>query len=47
LKLQGKLDNLNELKIRVSRGQSRQNKKGDTYYLWQFELVEDQDQAAA
>jgi hypothetical protein len=47
LKLQGKLDNLNELKIRVSRGQSRQNKKGDTYYLWQFELVEDQEQSAA
>jgi hypothetical protein len=47
LKLQGKLDNLNELKIRVSRGQSRQNKKGDTYYLWQFELMEDQEQKAA
>jgi hypothetical protein len=47
LKLQGKLDNLNELKIRVSRGQSRQNKKGDTYYLWQFELVEAQAQQVA
>jgi hypothetical protein len=45
--LQNKLDDLQSLKIRVSRGQAKQNKNRQTYYLWQFELVEDQEQAAA
>jgi len=47
LKLQGKLDNLNELKIRVSRGQAKQNKNRQTYYLWQFDLIEEKAEQAA
>jgi hypothetical protein len=47
LKLQDKLDNLQELKIRVSRGQQRTSKGGQTYYIWSLELLEDQERAAA
>ena len=47
LKLQDKLDQLPELKIRVSRGQQRTSKGGQTYYLWQLEVTEEQAQQAA
>ncbi|MBK2125287.1 hypothetical protein [Fangia hongkongensis] len=41
LKLQNQLDNLPALKIRVSRGQQRTSKGGQTYYLWALEVVQD------
>lgn len=42
LRLQGKLENLNDLLITVSKGQQRTSKNGQTYMLWQFDLAESQ-----
>ncbi|WP_203249758.1 hypothetical protein [Cysteiniphilum marinum] len=47
LKLQDKLDQLPELKVRVSRGQQRTSKGGQTYYLWSLEVTEEQAQQVA
>lgn len=47
LKLQDKLDQLPELKVRVSRGQQRTSKGGQTYYIWSLEVTEEQAQQAA
>ena len=40
LKLQGKLNDLNSLKLRVSRGVQRTSKGGKTYFLWSMEPCE-------
>ena len=46
LQLQGKIQALPQLKIKVSKGEVKTSKGNHQYRLWHFELAEQDQQAA-
>jgi hypothetical protein len=46
LKLQGKITQLPQLKIQVSKGETKKSKGNHQYRLWHFELFEQEQEAA-
>ncbi|GGG04805.1 MULTISPECIES: hypothetical protein [Cysteiniphilum] len=46
MKLQGKINQLQQLKIQVSKGETKKSKGNHQYRLWHFELVEQGQEAA-